>query len=240
MNGISNFAMLFYTQIIGMSPELAGIALSIASIYDAVTDPLMGSVSDRTRSRFGRRHPFMLGGGLVMALAFMAMWLVPDSFRHGGALFAYVLGVNIALKTAFTVFVVPYTALGFEICQNEDDRARIQGVRFGFNMIVNVLFGACAWVLFFGDSILPDGTRIDGTKVESNYLTMGGVLTLSSVLLVCFCVVRTFQFSDRGQAPISPDSNVLPCAGLSTISKMSIATNSCGSCSHFSASPNSP
>ena len=63
MNGISGFAMLFYTQIMGMSPELVGIAFAVGTIYDAITDPLMGTVSDRTRSRFGRRHPYMLLGG---------------------------------------------------------------------------------------------------------------------------------------------------------------------------------
>lgn len=56
MNGIGNFAMLFYTQILGMSPELVGIALFIATIWDAITDPLMGTISDRTNSRFGRRQ----------------------------------------------------------------------------------------------------------------------------------------------------------------------------------------
>jgi len=198
MNGFSNFGMLFYTQIMGMSPELAGIALSIATVWDAVTDPLMGTISDRTVTRYGRRHPYMLVGGILMALSFLALWLVPESFRGEKALFGYLLGINILLKTAFTVFVVPFTALGFEMCKEHDDRARLQGVRFGFNMIINILFGGLGWILFFGDRVAENGTKIDGTKIHENFLNMGGVLTTATVLLILFCVYATYKFAEKG------------------------------------------
>ena len=198
MNGVSNFGMLFYTQIMGMSPEIAGIALSIATVWDAVTDPLMGTISDRTTTRFGRRHPYMLVGGILLALSFLAMWFVPESFHGEKALFGYLLLINILMKTAFTVFVVPFTALGFEMCKNDDDRARLQGVRFGFNMIINILFGGLGWILFFGDRTAADGTTIDGTKIHENFLNMGGVLTVAAVLLVVFCVFVTYKFAEKG------------------------------------------
>ncbi|QHI69793.1 MFS transporter [Tichowtungia aerotolerans] len=198
MNGFSNFGMLFYTQIMGMSPELAGIALSIATVWDAVTDPLMGTISDRTVTRFGRRHPYMLVGGILLALSFLALWFVPESFRGEKALFGYLLCINILMKTAFTVFVVPFTALGFEMCKNNDDRARLQGVRFGFNMIINILFGGFGWILFFRNGKAVDGTTIDGTKIHENFLNMGGVLTTVTVLLILFCVYVTYKFAEKG------------------------------------------
>ncbi len=198
MNGFSNFGMLFYTQIMGMSPDLAGIALSIATVYDAVTDPLMGTISDRTATRYGRRHPYMLVGGILMALFFLALWFVPESFRGEKALFGYLLGINLLLKTAFTVFVVPFTALGFEMCKVNDDRARLQGVRFGFNMIINILFGGLGWILFFGDRTAADGTIVDGTKIHGNFLNMGCVLAAATVLLILFCVFVTYKFAEKG------------------------------------------
>jgi glycoside/pentoside/hexuronide:cation symporter, GPH family len=198
MNGIGNFSMLFYTQILGMRPELVGIALFVATIWDAITDPLMGTISDRTNSRFGRRHPYMLIGGIVLAIAFLAVWFVPESFQGEKSLFGYLLVVNIFIKTAFTLFIVPYTALGFEMCKKDDDRARLQGVRYAFNMVVNIITGGLAWILFFPDQLAADGTMIDGTKVHGNYLNMGGVLAVSALLLTIFCVFVTYKYAEKG------------------------------------------
>lgn len=200
MNGMAAFAMLFLTQIMGMKPEVAGFALFIATIWDAVTDPLMGTISDRTNTRFGRRHPYMLIGGIFLALSFLALWFVPEYFRDEKMLFVYLLTVSIAIRTAFTVFVVPYTALGFEICKTDDDRARLQGVRYGFNMIVNIAFCGFGWILFFPDGVAADGTDIDGTKIHGNYLNMGAVLTISALLLIIFCVFLTYKHAQKGLA----------------------------------------
>ena len=197
MGGMGNFALLFYTQVLGMSPELAGIAFFVSTIWDAVTDPLMGTISDRTSSRFGRRHPYMLVGGIALCLSFLALWFVPESFQGEKMLFWYLLVVNIMVKTAFTVFVVPHTALGFEICKIDEDNARVQGIRFGFNMAINVLFGGLGWIIFFGNEVAADGTIIDGTKIHANYLTMGSVLTPVALLLVVLCVFVTFKYADK-------------------------------------------
>ena len=202
MNGISGFAMLFYTQIMGMSPELVGIAFAVGTIYDAITDPLMGTVSDRTRSRFGRRHPYMLLGGVTMTVFFFLHWFVPESFQGEQRLFAYLIVINLLIKTAFTVFVVPFTALGFEMCVTDEDRARIQGVRFGFNMIMNVLFTGLGWILFFPDGVAEDGSMVDGTKIVENFHRMGMVLSGSAVLLVCICVATTFRFANKSEQAI--------------------------------------
>lgn len=200
INGISNFALLFYTQVMGMSPELAGLALFVATLWDAISDPVMGTVTDHTNTRFGRRHPYMLVGGAVFSLAFMALWLIPDAFRGEDALFMYLLVMNLVVKTGFTVFVVPYTALGFEMCKSYDDRARLQGIRYGFNMFVNIVTGGFAWVLFFPDGEAADGTMIDGTKIEANYANMGIVLGLVTLALIVFCIVVTYKYAHLGPA----------------------------------------
>jgi len=198
INGISNFALLFYTQVMGMSPELAGLALFLATFWDAVSDPVMGTITDHTNTRFGRRHPYMLVGGVVFSMAFVALWLIPEAVQGEKALFIYLLAMNLVVKTAFTVFVVPYTALGFEMCKTYDDRARLQGVRYGFNMFVNIVAGGFAWVLFFPDRQNADGSLIDGSKIEANYHNMGMVLGAVSLALILFCVFVTYKYARNG------------------------------------------
>ena len=77
MNSFFGFAMLFYTKALGLSPEYAGWAACIASLWDAITDPIMGFISDGTRSKFGKRHPYMFYGGLIMIVSFFFIWYVP-------------------------------------------------------------------------------------------------------------------------------------------------------------------
>jgi GPH family glycoside/pentoside/hexuronide:cation symporter len=195
MNGIANFAMLYYAQVLGLSAGKAGLALSITLIWDAITDPVMGHITDNTRSRFGRRNPYILIGGLFLAVSFFFLWFVPDFFiktnfifLKANLLFWYILVINLIVRTAVTVFVVPYTALGFEICPDYEDRSRLQGVRYFVNQIVNFGGGAMAWSIFFRDQIGADGGRVDGTKIAGNYFNMGIALTIATALMIIYCV----------------------------------------------------
>ncbi|HEX5787425.1 MAG TPA: MFS transporter [Woeseiaceae bacterium] len=207
MNGIANFALLFYTQVMGMSPGLAGLALFLATFWDAITDPVMGTITDHTRSRYGRRHPYMLAGGILFSFSFVALWIIPDAFRGQHVLFAYLLIVNLLVKTAFTAFIVPYSALGFEMCRTYADRARLQGVRYGFYMLVNIAFGGFGWVLFFPDGQAADGSRIDGTRIEANYELMGIALGVVTLALVLFCVFATRRYAQSTLVAAGPKTD---------------------------------
>jgi Na+/melibiose symporter-like transporter len=77
MNGIAAFALLYYTSVLGLGAGLAGLALSVPTFFDAVTDPVMGHITDNTRSRWGRRLPYVLVGGLLLAASFFCMWIMP-------------------------------------------------------------------------------------------------------------------------------------------------------------------
>jgi GPH family glycoside/pentoside/hexuronide:cation symporter len=199
MNGIGNFAMLFYTQILGLSAVYAGIALSVTTFWDAISDPLMGHISDHTRSRFGRRLPYLLPGGLLMALTFLALWVLPQQFESARGMFWCVLLLNLLLRTFLTVFMVPHTALGFELCPEYVDRSRLQGMRNFVNQMTNLVFGAFAWMLFFKDGTAVDGSRIDGTAIAGNYLTMAGWLAgmICVILAVYLLSVRSCREDTR-------------------------------------------
>lgn len=199
MNGISAFALLYYVQVLGLSGKLAGLALSISMLWDAVTDPVMGHITDNTRSRFGRRHPYLVSGGILMAASFFFLWSVPGIFKGPSAIFWYLLIVNLVVRTAATVFGVPYVALGFEICRNYEERAKVQSIRYVFNMTMNLLFNAGGWMLFFGDRRSAAGAVVDGTMLESNYRLMGGVLGagIVALMLVCCSTTRKYAVDSR-------------------------------------------
>ncbi|MCX6925435.1 MAG: MFS transporter [Verrucomicrobia bacterium] len=185
MNGFFGFAMLYYTEALNLNPSLAGIALSISVFWEAVTEPVMGHLSDHTRHRFGRRHPWMLVGGLLMAVCFYFIWSVPEPIRSDShRVFWYLLAINLLLRTGLTMFFIPYLALGFEICPDYEGRSKVQAVRQVFNMLANFAGPAMAWSIFFRDGTASDGTRILGTSQPENFVHMGGAFSLATVVIV--------------------------------------------------------
>lgn len=195
MNGMGNFYMLYLTQVLGMGAVWAALTFSIGSIYDAVADPVVGHISDNTRSRWGRRHPYIVIGGIATAVFFFSYWSLPLLLKGPQMLFATVLIISLLIRTGIAVYMVPYMALGFEVCSEYEARTRLQGVRFFVNQISNFTFGALAWTLFFKDGIDASGKRIDGTFVSENYVWMGLSLAVGASLLIGVCAFSTRRFA---------------------------------------------
>lgn len=191
LNTFFGFSMLYYTKALGLSASLAGLATFIATLWDAVFDPIMGHVSDNTKSRFGKRHPYMLFGGIAMVVTFFFIWYVPDVFKKDTTvLFSYLVAMNLLLRTAYAVFVLPYTALGFEICQDYDGRSKIQGIRNALNMAANFCGPALAWTIFFPNNV----GDIKDTQVPQNYIDMGLAFTLASMVVLFVMLYFTSKY----------------------------------------------
>lgn len=181
---------MFYTDALGLPAGLAGLAMSLAIFWDAVTDPVMGYISDNTRFKFGRRHPYMVAGGILMGICYYFIWAVPEVFRDSEQqLFWYLVGINILLRTAVTVFVVPYVALGFEVCTDYQDRSKLQGIKFAASMLANFLGPALAWKFFFADQ-----GNIKGTSVAENFDDMATVFTMVAIGLILLTAVLTRKY----------------------------------------------
>jgi GPH family glycoside/pentoside/hexuronide:cation symporter len=199
LNGINGFLMLYYTKALGLNPKWAGIAISVSIFWEAVSEPVMGHISDNTRSRFGRRHAYILIGGLLMAGFFYLIWGVPQVFLGSNlVLFSYLVVMNLLLRTGITVFFIPYMALGFEMCGDYQGRSKIQSLRFIFSMIANIAGPAMAWKIFFNDA-----HGVQATTVPGNYVLMGGVFAVVTAVVVLLVTVITYRWHEDTRAVVS-------------------------------------
>lgn len=122
--GYEVFAFFYFVQILGMPAWYGGIAMLISTLLDAISDPLVGSVSDRWKSRLGRRHPFMYASAVPLAVTWFLL-LSPPSGLEAIGLFWWFLGFSIALRMSLTLYHVPHLALGGELTHDYDDRTSV-------------------------------------------------------------------------------------------------------------------
>lgn len=129
MNVLNIIFLVLYVQYFKMPPMLAGAALAIPRFMDAITDPLIGNISDNTRSRWGRRRPYMVVGVILSAILLPLFWIpvgeasAVNWWQNTAFIYATVLGTVYAIT--YTLFVVPYTALGYELTSDYDEKTRV-------------------------------------------------------------------------------------------------------------------
>jgi GPH family glycoside/pentoside/hexuronide:cation symporter len=126
------FMLIFFTDVARMNPAVAGSILLINRIWDAFNDPIVGWLSDRTVTRWGRRRPWILVGAIPFGLTFFLLWVVPP-FGPVGTFLYYVI-VSLLLDTFYTVVNVPYTALTPELTRDYDERTSLNSYRFAFSV----------------------------------------------------------------------------------------------------------
>ncbi len=125
------YLLKLYIDVVGLRPVLAGAVLALAVLWDAVTDPIMGEISDRTRSSAGRRRPWIAAGGVLTAVSFVALF-APPTLDAQWSKALYLLIAYLAVNTAVTVLSVPHAALGGELTLEPGERNEVFGWRFLF------------------------------------------------------------------------------------------------------------
>jgi GPH family glycoside/pentoside/hexuronide:cation symporter len=151
---LSNFHMIYMTAVCGMSGTLAGLSVFIALAVDACVDPMVGYISDNTRSRYGRRHPFMMAAVVPIAVMFGLLFSIP-AFFHGLGLFAYSTIVLLCMRFGLSCFVVPYMAMGGELSDGYHERSIIVTYRHAFGIVSAIIPVTIALPLFLkGDNYL--------------------------------------------------------------------------------------
>ncbi|MBW2281303.1 MAG: MFS transporter [Deltaproteobacteria bacterium] len=145
------FLLFYYTQVLGLEGWLTGFALGIAIVFDAVNDPIVGSVSDNWRSSLGRRHPLMWISLVPMCITFYYLWIPPEGLGQY-ALFAWLTVFAVLARSFMTFFQIPHNALGAELSPDYSERSRIWGFAQLFGWLGGGSFGAFAYIVVFKKS----------------------------------------------------------------------------------------
>lgn len=139
---IANLAPLVLTVELGVSAMLVGLAMGLPRVWDAFTDPVIGYLSDKTRSRWGRRKPFMFVGVVCVGVIFALMWQMPRGWSDMGY-FWFFFGMSLLFYLAYTIYATPYVALGYELTTDYHERTRVMGV---MNFMGNLASVPMAWM----------------------------------------------------------------------------------------------
>ncbi len=197
----NTFLLFFYTQVAGLSGSLAGAAIFIALLVDAVTDPLLGSVSDNFRSRWGRRHPFIYFSAVPMALFFVLLFNPPQT-QDQTALFLWMLSFTIGVRVAMTLYAVPSAALVAEMTPNYDERTSLVSFRVLSGWIGGLAAAQVGYLVFFA----PSEQFADG---RLNFDAYGDYALAGAIAIVCAivtCGLGTHHLIPRLHAP-APDAS---------------------------------
>jgi len=181
-NNILVFFLLFFlTSVAGLNPTLAGSVLLIGKVWDAINDPMVGILSDLTRSPLGRRYPWMLVGAIPLGVCFCLQWFVLPTTNQW-LLFAYFSGIALLFYTAFTAVAVPYSTLAAELTTGYDERTNLVSFKAAFSIGASILSLSLAQVIF---AKIADPSK--------KYLILGAVCGIIAMLAVYLCVWGTYK-----------------------------------------------
>jgi glycoside/pentoside/hexuronide:cation symporter, GPH family len=174
------FLLVFFTNVAGIPAGLAGSILMIGKIWDAVNDPFIGYLTDKTKSkRWGRRLPWLLYGAIPFGIFFFLQWIVP---QFGGGqnsntwgLFWYYVAIGICSQVFYTVVNLPYTAMTPELTQDYDERTSLNSFRFTFSIGGSIF--SLARIIF---GVIPDR--------QQQYLVLAAICGVISVISLYWCV----------------------------------------------------
>jgi glycoside/pentoside/hexuronide:cation symporter, GPH family len=188
------FYAIFLTDVVGLDPRLASFAALIGVIWDAVNDPLVGVLSDKLRTRWGRRRPFLLLFAIPYGLAFLILWWAPP-WENQVVLMIHVMLAYALSDTFQTLVVVPFHALTPEMTSDYDERTSLASYRMFFNFLASVAGGVVA-------PMIVDATLAGGGTQQQGYFLASAIFGATSVLpyLLIFFVVR-----EKAQSEVQPE-----------------------------------
>ncbi len=167
-----------------MNPAVVGTLMALPRLVDAFTDPLMGYISDRTHSRWGRRRPYILGGAILMGLIFAGLWQLPEGSSQSFYFWYFLIG-SIVFYAAYTVFATPWVAMGYELTPDYNERTRLLGTA---NFMGNSVWLVLPWFYAFmeNDVFFPDAA--EGARFLA--IAVGVFVAVVGIVPALFCKER--------------------------------------------------
>jgi len=182
-HGFNYFLLLFYSQVMGMDARLVGVAITIALVLDAISDPLIGYWSDNFRSRLGRRHPFMYASAAPVAISYYFLWNPPQGISQT-QLFWYLTILSICIRTFITLYETPSTALNPELTSDYNERSNLMSFRYFYGWMSGTSMGIL--MFFFVFPMTSTEATGDGRFNPDSYGIYGAItagLLLISILV---------------------------------------------------------
>ena len=175
--------LFYYQQVIGVEAALVGLAIAIAVMIDAVTDPLIGTWSDRIRTRWGRRHPMLLAASVPLAATFIALFNPPEGLSELGN-FLWLMVFGVLVRTSYTFYNIPHLALGAEMAHDYDQRSTL----FAYSAFIGAMSVAVSYGLimryYFPTTDEFDPGLLNAGRYPLLSLHFAAVMTLAIVLCV--------------------------------------------------------
>jgi glycoside/pentoside/hexuronide:cation symporter, GPH family len=205
-NILAVFLLIFLTNVAGLNAALAGSVLMIGKGWDAINDPIVGILSDRSRSRWGRRLPWMFWGAIPFGAFFLLGWIVPrfgsDPAANQWGLFWYYVIIAILFNNFYTIVNLPYTALTAEITKDYDERTSLNSFRFAFSIGGSILSLIVAQRIF----------ALYRNNPTQQYFVMAAVCAVLSVLPLYWCIVgirkRVLAIEQHRQETITVEQSI--------------------------------
>jgi Na+/melibiose symporter-like transporter len=158
--------LIFLTDIIGLNPAIAATAILISKVWDAISDPLMGIISDNTRSKFGRRRPYIFFGGIMVIIAFALMWMPIGGWQSETGKVVFAISTFLFYSTISTIIAVPYSSLSAEITTHVKERNTVNVLRL---VVSTVATAVCTLV----PTMILESYKAGSFGIEVFYLAVG-------------------------------------------------------------------
>lgn len=221
-------------MILGINAFWVGVVLAIPLLWDAITDPIMGNVSDRFKSKYGRRRPFILLGALLMGLTFSSIWMIPLEWSDNAKL-AWFIVTSLSFYTAYTIFSVPFISLTYEMSSDYDERTAVQGYVTFWNRLgemsymglIPLSFIFIAWKYGYdGTSDLSTEEKMEGIRISA--AIYGGIgMSLFGALPAFFGKERNYKAVEpksKGESLLSTIRSSLQNKSCALLCSLSVCT----------------
>lgn len=197
-SGLKYFLLLFYAQVVGMDPRWVSLAIFVALIFDAISDPVVGYWSDNFRSKWGRRHPFMYAAAVPVSVSFYFIWTPPEGWSDQ-QLFWYIVVLAVVIRTFITVYETPSTALAPELTDDYDERSSILSFRYFFGWSGGNAMAVLSFALIFPAFVTA--AIVNGQFNPDAYAFFGLVGSLTMFVAIMVSALGTHRYIPQLRKP---------------------------------------